>query len=301
LPLFKLRFHINIILLSVVFIVNDTDSAFALRSDDSLMSVKTHFQSSIGLSLMAGRDPAGFIERMININSRSELHRSIVKAHKNSEIKIRHELGYTGIADSIWIKNNDLLHLNYDLLSGAGPVQHHFRIEFETGILNDYESIIDPATGTSFRELSSAFLNPASIETGYGFSLKPNPYYDLGFSLSTAKFRTLPVNNNQSATQGIEFARLNNAIVIFHYGFSLQLSYLRTLSNQIEVIGNGNLFIKGLKKDDLEGEASLQVTFKLTQWLQVRMFSKIDHDRALGQKTRYRTEILTGLYYENNR
>lgn len=300
-PLFKLRLPLNIILLTVVFVVNGIDRAFALLADDTLRSVKTNFQSSLGFAMLAGRDPAGIIERVVTINSRSELTRSLATARKNSEMKIRHELGYTGIADSIWIKNNDHFQINYDLLSGTGPAQHRFRMDFETGIFNDYETVTDPANGTLYRELSASLLNPASFETGYGFSLKPNSYYELGFSLSTAKIRTLPVSNSQISPQGIELARLNRATVIFNYGFSIQVSYLRTLSDQVEVSGNGNLFIKGLKKDEFEGEASLQVIFKLTKWLQVRMFSKIDHDRALGQKTRYRTEILTGLYYENNR
>ena len=75
---------------------------------------------------------------------------------------------------------------------------------------------------------------------------------------------------------------------------------MKSLSEKVEVSYNGNLFIRGLKKNEIEGEASLQAIFKLTKWLQIRMFTRIEQDRALGQKARYRTEILTGLYYENN-
>ncbi len=300
-PLFILRFTLNIILLTAALFVTGPERTFAILADDTLRTAKTHFQSSLGFTFLAGREPIGFAERMITIDSRSELTRSVVSGRTNSEIKIRHELGYTGIADSVWIKNNDRLRTNYDLRSGTGPAQHRFRIEFETGIFNDYEALIDPANGRSYSEISASFLNPASLETGYGFSIKPTPFYELGFSLSTAKIRTFPIYKYQISPNGIEIAKLNRAAVIFNYGFSIQLIYLRSLSEKVEISGNGNLFIRGLKKEELEGEASIQMILHLTKWLQIRMFSRIEYDSSVGQKARYRTEVLTGFYYENNK
>jgi hypothetical protein len=100
------------------------------------------------------------------------------------------DLGYLKFVDSIWVKNMDRIQTNFLWSSTGKRLNQSYMIAFGTQFLPNKIPMYDPETGTVTDASVGGFLNPFTLEAGYGAVFTFWNTSNINFAFATLKLNS---------------------------------------------------------------------------------------------------------------
>ena len=226
---------------------------------------------------------------------------NVFEGNRSHAHQVMADLGYLKFVDSIWVKNIDRVQTNFLWSSMGRRLNRSYMIAFGTQFLPNKMPLYNVVTGTVDNASVGGFLNPFTLEAGYGAVFTFWNTSNINFA-----FATLKLNSSPKATTPVPFAESNtiegsNAYYFLSYGFSVAAAINKPFGQHVQWINNTRVFGNGVDRDHVNLDFSNMVIVKLWKYLQLRMDTRLAYNPMLNYKMQFRQEVLVGLFYERNR
>jgi hypothetical protein len=198
------------------------------------------------------------------------------------------DLGFTRFQDSLWQKHADQLRFQLLWFKESGSGRHSITVTGRTQLLDSYQYYYDGFSDQTIRQWSGTLLNPAELETGYGFCWRIPETGTVNLAIATLRLRNEPQYSSRSS------------VVTVDYGCSLQALFIRPLGKYTDWYFSGRFFMNGAGKDQAMLDLLNRITFKVWKFFQLRLESRVMYEPVFSYHLQYRNEILAGLFVEFN-
>ncbi len=208
------------------------------------------------------------------------------------------ELGYNYIKDSLWNKQADLLNLQYLVKIQRQKVSQSVNALLNTQLLTSFRYEMDINQQKYQRIRTGTFMNPASMELGYGMNILFWQKSALNISIASARLRVDPITNSLTKPFEGVIGRVNKGWLLFDYGISGQLLVVKRFPNELEWNSSGKLFLKGFTKDAIQFDISNTLSYQFWKHLEMKADLKWIYDPMISFRMQYRNELLFGFVYK---
>jgi len=211
------------------------------------------------------------------------------------------DVGYLKFVDSVWVKNMDRLQTNFLWSSTGKRFNRSYTIAFGTQFLPNTFATYDFEQNKLVERSVGGFMNPFTLEAGYGAVFTFWNTSNLNFA-----FATLRLNSSPKETTPTTFAESNtlegrNAYYFLTYGFSVVAAVNKPVGKHVQWINNTRFFGNGLDRDHVNVDFSNMVIIKLWKYLQLRLDTRVAYNPLLNYNIQFRQEALIGFFYERNK
>jgi hypothetical protein len=204
------------------------------------------------------------------------------------------ELGYCGFMDSSWIKNADILKLQFRWMEkGKRRLLHTYSIRFQTQWLNSWRYTQEQ------KSWQGGFMNPARLELGYSFTWQFYKNSCLHMTPATMQINVQPKLGAVSSLNEKPAFKTKHSDVYSRYGFSAQLAIDESYFNNILLWQQqSNLFFNALSRDQIQFDINNRLCFRFLKLFQLRLETTFTYFPEQSLKLQYRQEVLVGIFYE---
>jgi len=211
------------------------------------------------------------------------------------------EVGYAHRFDSLWSKQSDSFNLQFVLKLQNRKFSQSLNAFLNSQLLNSYATVTDGNQQRLKRKWKGSFMNPSTVELGYGLNVLFWEKSNLNIAIASARFRIDPVYENQPKPASGVFGKVNRGWLLFDYGLSGQLLLVKNLSNELEWNSTGKVFLKGFKKETIQFDVTNTMSYKFWKHIEMRADVKLVYDPLVSFKMQYRNELLFGFVFKYNK
>lgn len=206
-------------------------------------------------------------------------------------------LGYSQLIDSVRIKNSDVLNFRYFVKKQQQPISHSWSAMLNTQLLNSYSYEIVGTHQSLQRKWNGTFMNPGSLEVGYGMGIEFWKKSLVNISIASARFRVEPVTYNALKPNEGVFGKVNRGWLVFDYGLSGQLLVIKSFSQAWEWNSTGQFFLKSFEKKNVQMNVSNSVSYKFWKYMEMRADLKWVYEPLISFRMQYKNELLLGFVF----
>ena len=211
------------------------------------------------------------------------------------------DMGYLRFVDSTWVKNIDRLQTNF-LWNGSGRrLNQSYAIAFASQFLPNKVMQYDFAENRSKEQKVGGFLNPFTLDIGYGAVWTFWSTSNLNFAFATLRLSSSPKETTAPAFTDVHVVEGRNAYYFLTYGFSIAATVNRSFGQHVQWLNNTRVFGNGMDRDHVNFDFSNMVIIKLWKYLQVRLDTRLAYNPMLNYNMQFRQEVLLGFFYERKR
>lgn len=234
----------------------------------------------------------------VAIFSGSDYYSSRATGSKQRIFTGKSEVGYIHIFDSLWSKQSDLFNLQFVLKLQNRKFSQSLNALLNSQLLNSYAIVTDVKQQRLKRKWKGSFMNPSTVEMGYGLNVLFWEKSNFNIAIASARFRIDPVYENQPKPAKGVFGKVKRGWLLFDYGFSGQLVLVKNLSNDLEWNSTGKIFFKGFNKGTIQFDVTNTMSYKFWKYIEMRADLKLVYDPLVSFKMQYRNELLFGFVFK---
>lgn len=205
------------------------------------------------------------------------------------------QLGYAALFDSVWIKQNDMLRLQFRSVKRNAKLTRTWSV----------------MAGTQWMELrrvqgragyTGGFFNPLRVEAGTGIDLQFWKDSRLSIQPVTVSVQYMPKTLRRSGDGDRPFLETSRDVLICRYGMGLQISIDEEYASGRLVWRNqSRLFVNALSSTQVHAELMNRIAFRFLKVMQLRIETQLNYAPEQSLRLEYRQEVLLGVFYEQRR
>lgn len=211
------------------------------------------------------------------------------------------DLGYLKLVDSAWVKHLDRLQVS-GLWSAKGRRwQRSWTAALSTQFLPATTFGYEEATGGLREQRVGGFLNPFTLDAGYGAVLSFWDKCAVNLAFATVRFTGSPKQATAPAFSEAPTAESGQAYYFLSYGFSIGTLIDRSFGPHLQWLNTTRCFGNGLDRDHVNLDLSNMLIVKPWKYLQLRIDTRLAYDPLRSYDLQFRQEVLIGFFYERTR
>lgn len=265
---------------------------------DSTAVQHRKFSANLSGSLLSLYNWKGESLASFTILSGLDYYSSRSKGFRQGILSGKSELGFTHIIDSVWTKQSDRFNMQYLMKKEGRKFSHSLNTLVNSQFLNSYKYEIDVKQKSLQRKWTGTFMNPSTVELGYGMNLLFWKKSSLNIAIASARFRVDPVTETALKPATGVVGKVKRGWLLFDYGISGQLFLIKNFSKELEWNATGKLFLKGFEKEAVQFDISNTMSYKFWKYLEMRADLKWVYDPLVSFRMQYRNELLFGFIYK---
>jgi len=208
--------------------------------------------------------------------------------------RISVNLSYIKYIDSLWYKNNDQTNISLIWAENKGEIKNSVLLKLNTQLTPSYDYLLEEKLT---KDINANFLNPFSLEMGYGMNWDFWEESNLNIAFATIKIFSKP-NYHGDIEIEQELIRSKNSILYMEYGFSSQLYISKPLSKSIEWENTCNVFFDELDKAHIFMDISNSIRIEVLSNLELSFNSFLEYDPDVSHKRQLSQIIMLGFFYK---
>lgn len=273
----------------------------SLLTDTSTVLITTFLYGSLSTSYTASRNWGGQDLRNYAFTGNLLYRHTLFSTERSHAHQVAADMGYLKFVDSTWTKHLDRLQVNLLWNSTGRKLNHSYTIVLATQFLPSSILEYDPAEDRMKERPVGGFMNPFSLEAGYGAVWSFWQGSNINFAFATLRFAgspkatTAPTFTDASTMEG------KRAYYFLNYGFSITAAIKQPIGKHVEWINSTRFFGNGLDRDHVNLDVQNMVVVKLWKYLQLRMDTRLAYNPLLNYDLQFRQEVLLGFFFERNR
>lgn len=283
-------------LLTATLLSTPPDSSSTTRvQSDSLSRRNCLFNGDLSGSVISERYGAYDASGSLVLKSMAEYRRRTISREGTREYYAITQLGYASLFDSIWVKQSDLLRIQFRSMRRSGKLSRSWTVMAGTQWM---ESRRQPGR-TGF---TGGFLNPLRVEAGTGIELRF--WKDSRVLLQPAglTLQFMPKTLRRTGDTDKPFLETSRDLLIARYGLSMQLSIDEQYADGRLVWRNqSRVFLNALSATQVGVEVLNRFALRFLRVMQLRIETQLNYAPERSLRLEYRQEVLLGVFYEQRR
>ena len=263
---------------------------------DSTYSYYRKFNLNLSGSFIGLNNWKGESYKNVTFLSGSDFYSSRTAGINHVIVSAKTELGFNGILDSSWVKSADLFNIQYLVRKRNKSLSQSWNALMNSQFMTTFVYEMN-SSQQLVRKWKGTFLNPSSVELGYGLGLLFWEKSMINLSLASARFRVDPAVESYVQPEHGVLGQVKRGFLIFDYGVSGQLLLVKNFSTALEWNSSGKVFMKGVQKEQIQFDISNTMSYKFWKFLEMRADLKWVYDPLISFRMQYRNEILFGLFF----
>lgn len=213
----------------------------------------------------------------------------------SSTHRISIDIAYMKYVDSLWYKSNDVTNLNFLWVENNEAAQNSLLLKVKTQLTPTYDYIDEKGYE---KELRSNFLNPFSMEFGYGMNWDFWEESNLNIAFATIKVSSKPNYDDTVEEEKKEFTRTKNSVLGMEYGFSGQLYISKHLLQSVAWENSSSLFFNELNEDHVFVDITNSLRYELYSNVELSFNSSVGYDPETNYKRQLNHVLMVGVFFK---
>lgn len=280
-----------------LFILVCSDLCFGTAVNDTVIATRK-FSVNLSSAFLNSSNWKGSSFSSFSTTVNSDFYLANTTNNSNMVFTVKSDLGFTKFIDSIWNKHADKLYSQLIWKKNKSKIDQSYAIAITAQMFNSYSYQYDAIQKVTSKTLTGSFFNPANFDAGYGIGISfwKNSIFNL--SVASARIRIDPTINSSEMSNSLLLGSVRRGIILFDYGFSLQLLVLKSWKEKFEINSSGKIFMEGFEFSHPHLDMSHKINYAIWKWLQLRADIRMVYDPSTSMKMQYRNELLFGVFYE---
>ncbi|MFM9056619.1 MAG: hypothetical protein ACKOQY_08025 [Bacteroidota bacterium] len=281
-------------LLHVVLCATAPDSTLSVVSDSSIRRTRLLHGDFSG-SVITERSGSTAATGSLVLKSLAEFRRRTTVGSQQREWYAVTQLGYAALFDSVWIKQTDILRLQFRSVKRNAKWTRTWSV----------------MAGTQWMELrrvpgregyTGGFFNPLRVEAGSGIDLQFWEDSRLSVQPVTVSVQYMPKTLRRSGDSDKPFLETSRDVLMCRYGMGMQISIDEAYASGRLVWRNQTrVFVNALSSTQVHAELMNRIAFRFLKVMQLRIETQLNYAPEQSLRLEYRQEVLLGVFYEQRR
>lgn len=208
------------------------------------------------------------------------------------------DLSYLKFIDSLWIKNQDKIQMNFLWSKSENKIKHSYTCIISSQFLPKINYLYDSSLERNIKQKTGGFLLPFSAELGYGGVLTLWKTSTINFAFATIRVYGYPRTINSTSDIEEHFASSHKNYFDMSYGMSIQTNIQKVIDKHLEWVNTSRFFANQFDKDHVNFDLNNRFIIKLWKSIQLRLDTRITYAPVLNEKIQLSQEVLIGLFYQ---
>jgi len=288
----------------IQFLITVLVVIFCLLSSSKGMTQNTSDSSSLSMRVLTGA--SGSITEAVNWNGSAygstafQGYADMIRQGKQTKWNVQHtvhlELGFTRYRDSLWLKHADQFRFQLMWSRSGSSGRHSWNVSGRTQLLSSYLYYYDYNLSATQKKWTGTLLNPAEVETGYGFCFPIKNCGTINLAIATIRLRHVPVLE-EIVTDKSTF-KTHRGKLSLDYGCGVQLLFLKAMGDHIDWYFTGKMFLNGAGSDNFNSDLLNRLSVKIWKFFQIRLESRAVYEPVFSHKMQFRNELLAGVFVD---